>query len=383
MGKNEVRVFLFIIIAQTRRIQIMSEELYFELAKVLDTLPNGFPATESGVEIKLLKRIFRPEDTKLFCDLKLNFETAQQISDRTGRPLEGLEKHLNEMSQRGQIFGVDLGDVKLFKMVPWAIGIYELQFSHMDREMAEMCDEYMQIWSDQFFRRKPQLMRVIPIEKEIKNKQQALHYEQVSNIIENSQSRAVFDCICKKEKRLLGHGCDKPLEICTGYAPVPGIFDNSSHYRSISKDEAYALLNKAEEAGLVHLTWNMENGHYFICNCCGCCCHVLEAINKLGINASDVINSSYYAEINPDECAACGTCKDERCQVGAIKEGEDAYHIVREKCIGCGLCVTTCPSEAVTLIRKDPVDIVPPPRDEMDWYEKRADELGVDISKYK
>ncbi|MBW1842248.1 MAG: 4Fe-4S ferredoxin, partial [Deltaproteobacteria bacterium] len=56
----------------------MSEAIYYNLAKVLDTLPNGFPKTDSGVEIKLLKRIFRPEDAELFCDLRLEFETAQQ-----------------------------------------------------------------------------------------------------------------------------------------------------------------------------------------------------------------------------------------------------------------------------------------------------------------
>jgi NAD-dependent dihydropyrimidine dehydrogenase PreA subunit len=361
----------------------MGDEMYFKLAKVLDTLPNGFPATESGVEIKLLERIFKPKDIELFCDLKLNFETAEQISERTGRSLEGLEEHLTEMQQRGQIFGADLGGVMVFKMVPWAFGIFEFQLPHMDREMAEMCEEYMEVWGDQFFRRKPQLMQVVPIESEIESKQQVLQYEQVSTIIENSQSHAVFDCICKKEKHLLDHGCEKPLEVCTAYAPLPGIFDNVPHFRSISKDEAYAVLSKAEDAGLVHLTWNMESGQYFICNCCGCCCHVLSAINKLGIDSSDVINSNYYAEIDSDECAVCGTCKDERCQVGAIEEGEDTYHIVREKCIGCGLCVTTCPSEAITLIRKEPEEIVQPPRDEIDWYEKRASEVGVDITRYK
>ena len=77
----------------------MSEDVYSNLAKVLDTLPNGFPATESGVEIKLLMKIFRPEDAELFCDLRLKFETAQQVSERTGRPLEGLEEHLSEMRE--------------------------------------------------------------------------------------------------------------------------------------------------------------------------------------------------------------------------------------------------------------------------------------------
>jgi len=94
----------------------MNDELYHRLAKVLDTLPNGFPATESGIEIKLLKKIFRPEDAALFCELRLDFETTQQISERTGRALEGLEEHLAEMRKRGQIFGVDLGGIMMFKM---------------------------------------------------------------------------------------------------------------------------------------------------------------------------------------------------------------------------------------------------------------------------
>ncbi len=147
---------------------------------------------------------------------------------------------------------------------------------------------------------------------------------------------------------------------------------NSPIHRAISKEEAYAVLNKAEEAGLVHLTWNVESGHYFICNCCGCCCHVLTSINDLGINASDVINSNYYAEIDPDECIVCNTCVDERCQVGAIEEGDDANHIIREKCIGCGLCVTTCPTESIKLIRKDSEEIIAPPKDEMEWYDKTS-----------
>ena len=130
----------------------MTEEIYLKLAKVLDTLPNGFPTTESGVEIKLLKKIFRPEDIDLFCDLKLSFETAEQIAERTGRSIDGLEDHLLEMWQRGQLFGTNLGGIMVFKMVPWAFGIYEFQLPHIDREMATMCDEYMKVFGKQFFK---------------------------------------------------------------------------------------------------------------------------------------------------------------------------------------------------------------------------------------
>ena len=99
----------------------MSDEVYRKLAKVLDTFPNGFPATESRIEIKLLKKIFRPEEADLFCDLKLSFETAEEISRRTGRPLEGLEEMLTEMWRKGHLRGKDSGKQKTFKMAPWKI----------------------------------------------------------------------------------------------------------------------------------------------------------------------------------------------------------------------------------------------------------------------
>lgn len=359
----------------------MSEDVYRRLVKVLDTLPNGFPTTESGVEFKILKRIFEPDQAELFCDLRLSFETAEQIAKRTGRPLEGLEKKLTAMWKRGQIMGVDFGNVKVFKMVPWAFGIYEFQLNHMDRELAELCEEYMKVFGQQFFENKPQLMQVVPIEKEIPNLQEALPYEKVSAIIENGQSFAVAECICKKEQGLLGNPCEKPLEVCMGIAPRPGIFENHDFGRPISKQEAYGVLDKAEEAGLVHMTYNVESGHFFICNCCGCCCGVLRAINELGIR--DATNSHFYAEIDPDKCVACGTCADERCQVNAIEEGDDAYRVIRERCIGCGLCVTACPSEAIRLVHKPQEELVPPPKDEGAWFEERGRRRGVDFGAYK
>ena len=361
----------------------MKDDAYKKLAEVLDTLPNGFPATDSGIEIKLLKKIFSPDEAELFCELKLNFETAEQVAQRTGRPVEEIDEKLSTMMKKGQVFGVNLGGTKLYKMIPWAFGIYEFQLPHMDKEMAEMCEEYGKVFGEQFFANKPQLMQVIPIESEIKGVQEALPYEKVSTIIENSQSMMYFDCICKKEKNLVGNPCDRPMQVCTAFAPVPGVFDDHPYGKTMTKEEAYELLNKAEEEGLVHLTWNMQTGHFFICNCCSCCCGVLRGINELGIDASKVINAHYYAEIDSDECVACGICADERCQVNAIEESDGLYRVIPEKCIGCGLCITTCEVDAISLIRKPEDRIDAPPVDEMTWFDKRAQLRGVDISRFK
>lgn len=361
----------------------MEDEVYKKLAKVLDTLPNGFPSSENGVEIKLLKKIFDPDQVELFCDLKLNFETAQQIAERTGRPLEGLEEKLNRMKDRGQIQSFPMEDINVYRMLPWAFGIYEMQLPHLNRELVDMVEEYYPVFSKQFYAGKPQQFQIIPIEKEISLKQEALPYERVSTIIENSQSFAVLNCICKKEKEITGQRCDKPLEVCTAYAPIPGIFDKNPNFRAITKEEAKKILQMAEEAALVHLTYNIATGHFFICNCCGCCCGVLRAITEFGIPAGDVVNSHYYSEIDPELCTACGTCANERCQVKAIEEGEEAYRVIKSQCIGCGLCVGTCPTEAIKLVRKSSSEISLPPQGEMDWFEERAKERGVDISQYK
>jgi electron transport complex protein RnfB len=360
----------------------MNDEIYRRLAQVLDTLPNGFPSTETGVEIKLLKKIFTPDEAELFCDLTLTFETASEIAERTGRPLEGLEEKLTSMwRERGQIFGIDLGGVKVFKMIPWAVGIYEFQLDRMDREFAELCEEYNQVFAGQFFHTKPQLMRVIPVEEEVPDGKEILPFDRVSAIIEKGESFAVADCICRKERHLLGEGCDKPLEACLAIAPVPGIFDEYHWGRPITREEALNVLRTSEEAGLVHQAFNVEEGQFFICNCCGCCCGVLRAINELEI--TDGSYSNYYAEIDPEFCTSCGICADERCQVNAIEEGDDTYTVIREKCIGCGLCVSTCPTDAIKLVQKAPEEQIHPPKDEKEWFKERGRIRGVDFSAYE
>ena len=356
-------------------------KIYYKVAKILDTLPNGFPSTTNGIEIKLLKKVFNPQEAELFCDLKLTFETPEQIAERTGRPLEGLEEKLISMWKNGQVFGVDFGETKVFKMMPWVFGIFEFQLDRMDQEFAELCEEYGRVFGPQFFKNKPQLMQVIPIEQEIPDNQEPMPYERISNLIEKGQSFAVAQCICKKEKKLLGKGCDYPQEVCLGIAPVAGIFDNYHWGRPISKQEAYDVLKTSEEAGLVHMTGNVSEGHFFICNCCGCCCGVLQGLKMLG--KADGANSHYYARINPEECIACGVCADERCQMEAIIEEDDYYSIITERCIGCGLCLTTCPQEAIQLIQKSDQEWTPPPKDEKQWFEERGRQRGVDFSDYK
>ena len=183
----------------------------------------------------------------------------------------------------------------------------------------------------------------------------------------------------------MNNPCYRPMEVCLAVAPIPGYFEGISDRpsgRTVTKEEAYKLLKDAEDQALVHLTSNFQGGHFFICNCCECCCGVLRGINKLGIPAWTVVNSPYYAVVDPDECIECGTCYDDRCQVGAIEEGDSAFQIIKEKCIGCALCISTCTGEAISLVRKKEEEIDVPPLDEADWYKERGQRRGMDFSRY-
>lgn len=350
----------------------MNEQVYADLRMLLDTLPNGYPSTHNGVEMKILRKVFTGEEAGLFQKLRLNFETTEQISERTGIDLEYLKKILPQMSDKGQIFGIHLGTVSLYKLLPFVFGIYEFQLNRLDRDFVELFEEYIDIaFGKEFFGHKPALMKVIPVGIDVPDGSSIEPYESVAQLIENSKSWGVRDCICKKSRALEGHRCDKPMEVCFSFAPIEHAFDNAAGTRALTKEEAHGILKMAEDSGLVHMTSNMKSGHFYVCNCCKCCCHPLRQYNLHRKNAA--AKSNYIAFVDKNLCIACGTCRD-RCQVNAI-EIEDCAMV--GDCIGCGLCSTTCPSGAIIMLRKKGPDAPHVPEDELKWFEERANSRGI------
>jgi len=347
-------------------------DVYNELRSFLDAIPNGFPASANGTEIKILKKIFNEEEAALFMKLRMTFETPEQIASRTGLDLEYIKKMLPIMKTKGQLLGISKPEFSLYRIFPFVFGIYEFQGPMLDKEFAELSEEYMNsTMAKEFFATEPAIMKSIPIGIEVKDDTTIEPYESVAALIEGAKSWSVRDCICKKEKGLLGKTCDRPMEVCLSFAPVPGAFDNDTTCRAITKDEAYAILKMSEEVGLVHMTSNYKAGHFYICNCCKCCCGPLTQYIAVSKNA--VAKSNYIAVVDKDLCISCGDCLD-RCQANAIEMKE---HAEITDCIGCGLCVSTCPAEAISLKRRAQDDIPVVPANERDWLKLRAAARGM------
>jgi len=234
----------------------MVADVYRKLAQQLDAIPNGLPATESGVELRILARIFTPEEAALATVMRLTLEPAAEIAVRSGMEVNTTYRTLKGMVRKGLIrFKKGEGGLA-FGLMPFAVGIYEEQLPRMDAELATLLEQYYQETRGNIFLDEPSIHRVIPIEKAISFELEIFPYERATELLKGAKSWGVRDCICRVQQRLVGRGCDHEVENCLLFAPLEGAFNASDVTRAITKEEALRLLLDAEEAGLVHSTSN-------------------------------------------------------------------------------------------------------------------------------
>jgi Pyruvate/2-oxoacid:ferredoxin oxidoreductase delta subunit/DNA-binding transcriptional ArsR family regulator len=349
----------------------MNEDVFIALAEALDRLPNGYPRTDSGVELRILKKIFSPEEAGLAGKLTGTFEPVSAIAGRLGLPEGEVSRHLIKLVRRGMVW-LDRQDGKvLFRLAPFVVGIYEASLELMDHELAHLVEEYFSGAGAQgIMKLQPALQRVIPAHGSLKS-EAVLPYDDVRAILLASKTFNVRNCICRTQQEHLGQPCEYPVEMCLNFSE----YERAPQTGDLTQTEALALLDKAEQVGLVHTVSNVMEGVGYVCNCCGCCCGILRGITDWGIENS-VAYANYYAVIDPTFCANCGNCI-ERCQVGAISEGEGVSIVDRARCIGCGLCVTGCPNDVARLVRKPEAEIVHPPKDFAEWEHERLRNRGM------
>lgn len=329
----------------------MKEDVYRQMQQALNRLSYGYPATESGVELKILKRLYSEKDAELFLQLGPEPESLEKISRRLGQDPDVLGPQLEDMADRGLLFRVRKGEKTIYVTIGFVAGIYEFQLGRMDREFAELYEEY----SEEAFHQATiesidAFTRTVPINRAIDTISQVAPYEDARNIIKNAKNIVVAECICRKQQGLIGQGCDLPLETCLLFGPFGQTYLDLGMGRKVTVEEALQILEQAQEAGLVTQPSSPQNPGG-ICNCCGDCCQTLKPLNRLPKPAEAVL-SNYFARVQPDLCTGCGTCLD-RCQMSAVKmETDETAVIDLDRCIGCGLCVGSCPTEAILLIPK-------------------------------
>jgi NAD-dependent dihydropyrimidine dehydrogenase PreA subunit len=344
---------------------------YQKLAECLDRIPNGFPKTESGIELKLLAKLFTPEEAALASSLSLELRSVKDIAAMNGMGEMEVKSILIRMVKKGLI---DMkrreGEGFTFCLIPFVVGFYERQNAKIDKEFAELFEAYYKEGFHKTMLVNPSVHRVIPVEKTIPVSTNVMPYEKASTYLDEAQSWGVLNCICRVQQRLIGKGCDHALENCLVFSTRPGAFDRTDDIRAITKADALEILAEADREGLIHATANSQTEVNYICNCCTCSCGVLRGMVEYG-NADIIARSDFYAVVDKDLCSACEDCLG-RCQFQALKMADDICAVNTSLCIGCGLCVTVCPTQALSLVLKEKADITPPAFSEEEWRKKRA-----------
>ena len=331
---------------------------------------------ESGVELKLLAKMFTPDQAALGAVMHLRRESVEDIAQRAGVDAKAARATLKGMARRGLI-RVGRGEGGLaFGLLPFAVGSYEESLPYFDEEMAQLFETLMQESRGMgMLDQTPALQRVIPVEQSVDAEIEVLPYERASDLLNAAKSFGVRDCICRKQKALIGEGCEYPIENCINFAPVENAFANLPYVREITKEEAFRILREAEDVGLVHSVYNQQQGVYYICNCCPCCCGIMRGMVEFGFRHA-LARSDFLAQVDEDACTGCETCL-ERCHFGALSVPEGVCVVDPMQCMGCGLCVSECPDDALCLIRRPPEEQALPPVDQRQWQAERAAERGV------
>jgi electron transport complex protein RnfB len=279
-----------------------------------------------------------------------------RLSERAQRPMVETAQRLNEMTEKGLIFSVQSAEGPIhYQAAPWAVGIYEFQVNRMNSEFLQDLDDFYETRKPRSQPSKKSIpqMRTIPIMLSIESPLEALPHDQIDELVNAHDRFAVAPCICRREARMRGKGCDAPEEACLMFGDFADFYVWTGRGRMITRSEVFELLAQADKANLV---LNPTNSKFVaaICCCCGCCCGILQGL-QLEPKPADAAASNFIVTFDPELCTDCHVCMD-RCQMQVFTVKDD--HVVQnlDRCIGCGLCVSTCASGALTLIQK-PVSV--------------------------
>ena len=317
-----------------------------------------FPVPLRAWKMRILRRLFNPEEAALAQLLIFKPERVRGIAERAGRNAQELAPKLEAMSRKGLIFRLQQGAEVFYMASQFMVGIWEYHLNDLDPELIKDADEYFPYLLQGLNRPGTPQIRVIPSAGALPSGQTLLPYEDAKLIIDKQEKIVVAPCICRREQQLIGKGCDKPLESCLVFGAGADFYEENGLGRAIDRDEALGILARAEETGLVLSPSNAQQVTN-ICTCCGCCCQILKYLKQMS-RPADCVSSNYYALVENELCIGCETCV-ERCQMEAIQMKDSCAVIDRARCIGCGLCVPTCNARAIRLQVKEEKDRQEPP----------------------
>ncbi len=342
---------------------------YRRLAQALDRMPQRFPPAENEAELRVLGKIFTPDEAEIAAVLGPVPQTAAEVAALLGRDQREIAGMLKDMTRRSLAWMAPNPQGRLgFGLMPFIVGFYEAQLPVMDEELARLVEDYFQHGFARTLAIQPQAHRVIPVRESVRSDLAVKPYESVSALLEASKAWAVQDCICRVQKALIGDGCEHPVEVCLMFGGSEHAFDNRPGVRALTLEGAREVLDMAAKAGLVHCVSNHQDDVWYVCNCCTCSCGILRAMKEMGM-AQVVAHSGFVNSVDERLCEGCEACVDV-CMFDALTVQDGLAQVTEIRCAGCGVCVAVCPTGALALVEREDVPAVPVSMG--DWFAARS-----------
>ncbi len=352
----------------------LDEAPYAGLIDRLNRFPQGAPPSE--LLYRILAMLFSEKEAELVALLPIKPFNAQKAAKVWKMDLLSARKILDELANRAILVDIEQNGEVLYCLPPPMAGFFEFSMMRLRNDLdqkvlSELFYQYINVEED-FIRAlildgETQLGRVF-VQEPALGEQNAIHvldYERASEVIRTAIHIGVSMCYCRHKMKHLERACDAPLDICMTFNTTASSLTRHGFARQVSSSECLDLLNTAYSKNLVQFGENVRKQVNFICNCCGCCCEALLAIQKFGLVRP--IHSNFIAQIIEDKCVGCGQCSS-LCPVNAISlvnedktvtDSENRAKIDDKMCLGCGVCVNNCPTGALYLESRPERTITP------------------------
>ncbi len=340
------------------------EEILKHLRKRLHQNPWGLP--EHPYVYEILSILFDDKEAEVGAKFPFGIVIIEELEKATGIDKGDLEGILKGMMKKGLVVSSVKDNQVRYLLSPGLIGFFEFTFMRTNeslpmKRLAELMYSYrntpemvQELWLSETKRAKAIIYSdVLP-----QVRSGVLRFDEAVEHIKMAGRGSLTKCYCRHEAWHLGKNCSAPIDdICMSLGNASDFLVEQGFARRASVEELLMTLKKAEDLGLVHVGDNIQDQTTFICNCCGCCCGLLEGITKHHIKRA-LATTNYIADVNQEECNGCEICVD-HCQIKAIKMKGDYPVVDREACIGCGVCAHFCPSGAIKMEEREK-KVIPP-----------------------
>ncbi len=257
--------------------------------------------------------------------------TASEMAKITGKSEEYCHEQMMKLATYGTSFVNKIDGVDTFwHAESWIPGIMEMIVNNLDNVkkypvVAYAMEAYGRVrgpLSAGMFPPGIGLMRVIPIESAIDGSSRRASYEEISKYLNENTIFSCSPCSCRTDREVMGEGCGHLKEdMCIQMGHAAEYYIRTGRGREITREEAFEIIERAEENGLMHQIPNIDGSGktHAICNCCGCGCLSLRTGTMYKNN--DMLRSNYISQVDVEKCVACGQCV-ENCPVNALRLGQ-------------------------------------------------------------